>query len=66
MEKTLKKLLLSGAHVSFIWHVAKAPLHGVNMSNEPNKVDVLILGAGLSGLAAAFRLQVWSPGFKNF
>ena len=31
------------------------------MSSEPKKVDVLILGAGLSGLSAAFRLQERCP-----
>ena len=31
------------------------------MSIEPEKVDVLVLGAGLSGLSAAFRLQERSP-----
>ena len=31
------------------------------MSFEPKKVDVLILGAGLSGLSAAFRLQERCP-----
>ena len=36
------------------------------MSTEPEKVDVLILGAGLSGLSAAFRLQVGSPRLRGF